>query len=304
VNPRARNFISLRNDISTQSVKNPEDIKVIAIIGAGTMGSGIAQVAAQAGFQTILYDVIPDATEKGFETIKKNLAIAVEKKKISETEKEKILSCIKLSNNFKDLVADVMIEVVVEKLEVKSELFNKLASQNDDDTIFCTNTSSIPITKIAESISHPERLVGMHFFNPAHLMKLVEIVSGAKTSYENAETIFFLAKKFGKEPVMARDAPGFIVNRIGKMYHTEPLKILEEKIASVETIDMLLESSGFKMGPFKLIDLIGVDANLNVTKSLYELFNHHPKFKPSDIQQQLVDTGFLGKKSGKGFYKY
>src|SRR6185436_2440241 len=141
-------------------------------------------------------------------------------------------------------------EAIVEKLEVKSELFSKLALQNDWDSIFCTNTSSIPITKIADNISHPERVVGMHFFNPAHLMKLVEVVSGEKTSEENAQTIYDLAKKFDKEPVMARDAPGFVVNRIGKLYHTESLKILEEKIASAETIDALLESSGFKMGPF------------------------------------------------------
>ncbi|MFI5136088.1 MAG: 3-hydroxyacyl-CoA dehydrogenase family protein [Chitinophagales bacterium] len=285
-------------------MKKPKDIKVIAIIGAGTMGSGIALLSSQSGFETILYDVLHDATVNGFETVKKNLAIAVEKKKISAEEKEKTLSRIKCSNDFHDLIADVMIEAIVEKLEVKSELFTKLAVQNDSDSIFCTNTSSIPITKIAASISHPERVVGMHFFNPAHLMKLVEVVSGEKTSAENAQAVYDLAKKFGKEPVMARDAPGFIVNRIGKLYHTEPLKILEEKIASVETIDALLESSGFKIGPFKLIDLIGVDANLNVTKSLYELFNCNAKFKPGNIQQQLVDSGFLGKKTGRGFYQY
>jgi 3-hydroxybutyryl-CoA dehydrogenase len=135
-------------------------------------------------------------------------------------------------------------------------------------------------------------------------MKLVEVVTGEKTSDENAQTIYQLVLKFGKEPVMAKDRPGFIVNRIGKLYHTEPIKILEEGIANVETIDALMEASGFKMGPFKLIDLIGVDANLNVTKSLYELMNHDPKFKPSEIQQKMVDKGKLGKKSGEGFYKY
>src|SRR5947207_1766135 len=151
-------------------MKSIENIKKIAVVGAGTMGSGIAQVAAQAGFATVLYDVIDDATAKGFEAIKKNLAIAVEKKKITAAQKEKALSLIKVSNDISDLIADVVIEAIVEKLEVKAEMFNKLAEQNDHDSIFCTNTSSIPITKIAESISHPERLVGMHFFNPAHLM--------------------------------------------------------------------------------------------------------------------------------------
>jgi 3-hydroxybutyryl-CoA dehydrogenase len=274
------------------------------VVGAGTMGSGIAQLAAQSGYETILYDVVKNSAEKGYESIKGNLSAAVGKKKISDTEKDKILSRIKISNDFRDLVADVTIEAIIEQLETKSELFSKLAMINDDDSLFCSNTSSIPISKIARSIPHPERIVGMHFFNPPYLMKLVEVVSGENTSQENAQTVYDIAKKFGKEPVMAKDAPGFIVNRIGKMYHTEPLKILEEKIASVETIDALLESCGFKMGPFKLIDLIGVDANLNVTKSLYELFRHHPKFKPSNIQQQLVNSGFLGKKSGKGFYEY
>ncbi|HAP00949.1 MAG TPA: hypothetical protein DCQ93_03385 [Bacteroidetes bacterium] len=147
-------------------------------------------------------------------------------------------------------------------------------------------------------------VVGMHFFNPPHLMKLVEVVSGKETAPEIAQTIFELTKKFGKHPVMAKDRPGFIVNRIGKLYHTEPIKILEEGIADAETIDALMEATGFKMGPFKLIDLIGVDANLNVTKSLYELMNHEEKFKPSVTQQKLVDEGKLGKKSGEGFYKY
>lgn len=285
-------------------MKKIEDIKRIGVVGAGTMGAGIAQLAAQSGYETVLYDVVKDATEKGHETIKRNLSVAVEKKKISEQEKEKTLSRINVSNDFEDLVADLIIEAIIEQLEIKSELFNRLSTINDDDAIFCSNTSSIPISKIARGIPHPERMAGMHFFNPAYLMKLVEVVSGENTLLGNAQTVYDLAKKFGREPVMVKDVPGFIVNRIGKMYHTEPLKILEEEIASVETIDVLLESSGFKMGPFKLIDLIGVDANLNVTKSLYELFHHHPKFKPSTIQQQLVNSGFLGKKSCKGFYEY
>ncbi|MCY7408988.1 MAG: 3-hydroxybutyryl-CoA dehydrogenase [Chitinophagales bacterium] len=284
--------------------KKSKGIKKIAVVGAGTMGSGIAQLCAQAGFETVLFDVLKEAVMKGSKLIRYNLSIGVEKQKISEEEKEKILSRIKISHDFNDLKADVIIEAIIENLELKSELFTKLAAINKDDSIFCTNTSSIPITKIAENISHPQRVVGMHFFNPAHLMKLVEIVSGKFTSKENAQTIYKLAIKLGKEPVMVNDAPGFIVNRIGKLFHTEPLKILEEKIASVETIDSLLIASGFKMGPFRLIDLIGVDANLNVTKSLYELFNFNSKFKPSNLQQQMVDDGLLGKKTGKGFYQY
>ncbi|MGB3074495.1 MAG: 3-hydroxyacyl-CoA dehydrogenase NAD-binding domain-containing protein, partial [Chitinophagales bacterium] len=245
------------------------------------------------------------AVRNGITGITNNLAIAMEKQKIDSAGKESILSRILPSNNFNDLVADVVIEAIVERLEVKTTLFQQLAKlTNDRETIFCSNTSSIPITLLAKEIPYPERIAGMHFFNPAHLMKLVEVVSGEKTDAACAKTICALALKMGKQPVMTKDKPGFIVNRIGKLYHTESLKILEEHIASVETIDQLLEASGFRMGPFKLIDLIGVDANLNVTKSLYELSDHEAKFRPSVLQQQLVNDGFLGKKSGRGFYEY
>ncbi|GDX53087.1 hypothetical protein LBMAG27_21340 [Bacteroidota bacterium] len=285
-------------------MKSLSEIKTIAIAGAGTMGAGIAQVCALSGYDTWLYDVAETALQKGMMLIEKNLSVAIEKGKLSEEEKQKTLLKIKTNTAITDLKCDVLIEAVLEKLEVKQELFRKVIEVNGDDCILATNTSSIPITKIAEGISHPERIVGMHFFNPPHLMKLVEVVSGKETSLKVAQLIFDLSKKLGKHPVMAKDRPGFIVNRIGKLYHTEPIKILEEGIADVETIDALMEASGFKMGPFKLIDLIGVDANLNVTKSLYELMELEEKFKPSITQQKLVDEGKLGKKSGEGFYKY
>lgn len=269
------------------------------------MGSGIAQLAAQAGYETTLYDVSREAAEKGFSGIQNNLRIAVEKKKIAEAESMQIIGRIHPSNNFNALATDVVIEAIVERLEIKTDFFRKLAAlKKDGESIFCSNTSSIPITTLAKEIPYPERIVGMHFFNPAHLMKLVEIVSGEQTQPGCAQTIYDLALKMGKQPVMTKDKPGFIVNRIGKLYHTEPLKLLEEKIATVETIDQLLEASGFKMGPFRLIDLIGVDANLNVTKSLYELLDHDAKFRPSALQQKMVDDGRLGKKSGRGFYQY
>ncbi len=285
-------------------MKTLSEIKTIAIAGAGTMGAGIAQVCAQSGYDTWLYDVAETALQKGMLLIEKNLSVAIEKGKLSEDEKQKILSRIKISTAITDLKCDLLIEAVLEKLEVKQELFRKVIEVNGDDCILATNTSSIPITKIAKGISNPERIVGMHFFNPPHLMKLVEVVSGKETSADVAQLIFDLSKKSGKYPVLAKDRPGFIVNRIGKLYHTEPIKILEEGIADVETIDALMEASGFKMGPFKLIDLIGVDANLNVTKSLYELMENEEKFKPSVTQQKMVDEGKLGKKSGEGFYKY
>ncbi len=285
-------------------MKSLSEIKTIAVAGAGTMGAGIAQVCAKSGYDVWLYDVAETALHKGMQLIEKNLSVAVEKGKLTEEEKQKTLSKIKTTTAITDMKCDVLIEAVLEKSEVKQELFRKVIEVNDDECILATNTSSIPITKIAEGISHPERIAGMHFFNPPFLMKLVEVVSGNETSVEVAQLIFDLSKKLGKHPVMAKDRPGFIVNRIGKLYHTEPIKILEEGIADVETIDSLMETSGFKMGPFKLIDLIGVDANLNVTKSLYELMEHEEKFKPSDTQQKMVDEGKLGKKSGEGFYKY
>ena len=285
-------------------MKSLSEIKTIAVAGAGTMGAGIAQVCVQSGYDVWLYDVAETALQKGLLIIEKNLSVAVEKGKLNEEEKQKSLSKIKTTSSITDLKCDVLIEAVLEKLNVKQDLFRKVIEVNGNDCILATNTSSIPITKIAEGISNPERIVGMHFFNPPHLMKLVEVVSGKETSVTVAQLIFDLSKKLGKNSVMAKDRPGFIVNRIGKLFHTEPIKILEVEIADVETIDALMEASGFKMGPFKLIDLIGVDANLNVTKSLYELMRQEEKFKPSDTQQKMVDEGKLGKKSGEGFYKY
>lgn len=276
----------------------------IGICGAGTMGSGITQVCAQAGFKVILYDIDAAFVQKGLSQIDKNLSVAVSKGKLNEAEKSAILSRITPTTDISEVKASCIIEAIIEKKEIKQELFNKLHDVNGADCILATNTSSIPINQIAEAVPHPERVVGMHFFNPAFLMKLVEVIQGEKTSNENTQCVYDLCLKLGKTPVRAKDRPGFIVNRIGKMYHTEPIHIVEEGLADVETVDTLLEACGFKMGPFKLIDLIGVDANLNVTKSLYELMNHAPQFAPSKLQQQMVHEGRLGKKSGKGFYDY
>ena len=285
-------------------MNNIDQVKTIAVAGAGTMGSGIAQLSAQAGYQTVLYDLSEDMVQKGLASIRENLKIAVTKKKISVTESESILQRIHTSVHVDELVAEVVIEAIIERLDIKTTFFKQLATINNKESIFCSNTSSIPITLLAKEIPYPERIAGMHFFNPAHLMKLVEVVSGEQTSSDCAQTVYDLAVKMGKQPVMTKDRPGFIVNRIGKMYHTESLKLLEEGIAPVATIDQLMEAGGFKMGPFRLIDLIGVDANLNVTKSLYELMGREERFQPSVIQQQMVDAGMLGRKSGQGFYKY
>ncbi len=280
------------------------NVKTIGILGAGTMGAGIAQLAAQAGYKTLLYDLSREQLDKGLKGIEDNLSKAVEKGIITQQTKLDALSNLTLVDDIGQLKAEVCIEAVVERLEVKVALFKQLAEINSTSCILATNTSSIPITRIAAAIAHPERVVGMHFFNPAHIMKLVEIISGAATSSEVASTMYQLALKMGKKPVYANDSPGFIVNRVARHYYVEGLKLLEENVADHETIDALLESSGFKMGPFRLMDLIGVDTNYSVTSSMYESFHFDAKFRPSRIQQQKVDAGHFGRKTGKGFYQY
>jgi 3-hydroxybutyryl-CoA dehydrogenase len=223
---------------------------------------------------------------------------------VAGEEKEKCLQNIELTNDIRAMVADIVIEAIVEKLEVKVRLFEELEKLNASYTILATNTSSIPITQMAARLKHPGRLIGMHFFNPAYIMKLVEVISGLATSNEVVELIKEFAVQLGKVPVVANDSPGFIVNRVARHYYVESLKILEENIADMGSIDRLMESSGFKMGPFRLMDLIGIDTNFSVTNSMYNAFHQDPKFRPSRLQQQKVDAGHYGKKSGKGFYEY
>ena len=281
-----------------------EDIRRIAVIGAGTMGSGIAQLCAAAGYETLLFDLNAQALEAGMGHIRSNLDGAIQRGKMTEEQKGDILSRVRHTDYFRELKADFFIEAVVERLEVKRELFGKLAAQNAPEAILSTNTSSIPITQIAYSTPNPERVVGMHFFNPAHIMKLVEVISGAATAPQVAEITRQLAVKLGKTAVMAADAPGFIVNRVARHFYVEGLKILEENVAGVEDIDGIMEATGFKMGPFRLMDLIGVDTNFDVTTSIYNQFQQDGKFRPNRIQKQKVDAGFHGRKSGKGFYTY
>lgn len=279
-------------------------IKNIGVAGAGAMGAGIAQVFAQSGFTVVLFDVNTPQLDKAKADIEKNLAGAVAKGKLSDADKTAALGRITFSGDVNVLKGDLIIEAIVEKLEVKRELFAKLAEINSAETILATNTSSIPVTRIAKGITNPQRVVGMHFFNPAHLMKLVEVITGAETSKEVAETIRQISITIGKTPIMCSDSPGFITNRVARHYYVESLKMLEEKVASTETIDALMESAGFKMGPFKLMDHVGNDINFAVTSSLFESFHQDAKFRPSRIQQQKVDAGHLGKKTGKGFYNY
>jgi 3-hydroxybutyryl-CoA dehydrogenase len=278
-------------------------INSICVIGAGTMGSGIAQVAAQCGFATLLFDINTSVLDKARNSIQKSLQSLVEKQKISIDDSKVIYQRLQFVSDVTHCIADVFIEAIVEKPEAKISIFNQLASINQPDAIFASNTSSLSISLIQQSIIHPERVVGMHFFNPAPVMKLVEVVKGEQTGDAAAIVIYELCKKMNKVPVLCKDAPGFIVNRVARHYYLEALKMVEDGVATIENIDAVMEASGFKMGPFKLMDLIGMDINLAVSTSIYEAFNEE-RFKPSAIQIDKVAKGELGRKTGKGFYSY
>lgn len=279
-------------------------IKTVGIVGAGVMGLGIAQVCAMAGYRTLLFDVNTDAVAEAFQQITVNLDKGIEKGKLTAEDKTKALENLQAVDNIRNLQADLIIEAVLEKLEVKHQIFQTLEKTNSPDTILATNTSSIPITRIGAKLRHPERLVGLHFFNPAHIMKLVEVIAGAATDDKVVKTAKAFAEKLGKKAIVAKDAPGFIVNRVARHFYVESLLLAEEGVADFESIDKLMEASGFKMGPFRLMDLIGIDTNFSVTTSMYEAFWQAPKFRPSRIQQQKVDAGQWGRKKGKGFYNY
>ncbi len=276
----------------------------VIVIGSGVMGSGIAMSSILAGYQTLIYDVKSEALDKATQYIEKQIQISVEKGKITEEQKLQALSRLSFTEDKNALTADFIIEAILENLNIKRELFQHLETINSTETIFATNTSSIPITQIANGLKHPERLIGVHFFNPAHIMKLVEIIQGAATTKEIAEKAFSWAVSLGKTAVYTKDAPGFIVNRVARHFYVEALKIAEEGVTDFQKIDQLVEATGFKMGPFRLMDLIGVDTNYSVTSSMFEQFNFDPKFRPNRIQKQKVDAGHHGKKSGKGFYNY
>jgi 3-hydroxybutyryl-CoA dehydrogenase len=279
-------------------------IITICICGAGTMGSGIAQVSAQSGFDTILFDVNESVLENAKKIIQKNLAYLVDKNKISTNEKQEIFSRIKFTNNIEDCAAFVIIEAIVEIEKAKISLFTELANYNNEEVIFATNTSSLSVSQMQEKIAFPQRVIGMHFFNPAYIMKLVEVVKGKQTNNEVVNAVINICRQMGKKPVLCEDSPGFIVNRVARHYYLESLKIVEEEIASFKEVDDILEASGFKMGPFKLMDLIGMDINLAVTETMYRSFNNALRFTPSPLQIEKVKQHLLGKKNGAGFYNY
>jgi len=276
----------------------------ICICGAGTMGNGIAQAAASSGFYVTLYELNDAVLEKAKASIEKNLQSLVEKRKITGNAKEETLNNLRFTNNLHDCLGDVIIEAIIEKPEAKIALFNQLAEINHSETVFASNTSSLSITQIAKGIKNPERFIGMHFFNPATIMKLVEVVKTDFTNEQTTNIIIELAKQMNKTPVLCKDSPGFIVNRVARPFYIESLRLAEEKLVDFTKIDSLMESTGFKMGPFKLMDLIGNDINYAVSCSVYKQLGDPERLKPSFIQKEKVVTGQLGKKTGKGYYEY
>jgi 3-hydroxybutyryl-CoA dehydrogenase len=279
------------------------NIKTVCICGAGTMGSGIAQVCASAGLQAILYDLNEAIVENARSRMEKDLQTLVDKQKITAEQKTGILERITFTGNFEHCTADLVIEAVIEKMEVKQDLFNRLSVQNGTGTIFATNTSSLSVSAIADGLSGAQPLAGLHFFNPAPVMKLVEVVRGRNTPEEVIQELVRFAKALGKTPVVCRDSPGFIVNRVARPYYIESLRLAEAG-ADLATIDRLLESRGFRMGPFKLMDLIGNDVNYAVSCSVYDQLNHPERLRPSYIQEEKVSKGELGRKTKKGYFEY
>lgn len=281
-------------------------LSTIGIIGAGTMGRGIAQVAALSRFEVILYDVSSDVLATAKERTKQDLKRLTEKGKLRATEATEALAAIHPRKKFNDLRGtDYIIEAAIEDLNVKKDIFQKLEALVTPGTILASNTSSLSITSIGSLTKTPASVVGMHFFNPPPVMRLVEVVRGHQTSDETVRVSVELATRMKKTPVVCKDTPGFIVNRVARPFYGEALRLLGEGVATVEEIDRIVRlSGGFKMGPFELMDLIGIDVNYAVTKSVYDQFFQEPRFRPHPIQRQMVEAGMLGRKTKKGFYTY
>ncbi len=279
---------------------------VIAVIGAGTMGAGIAQVAAKAGHPVLLFDAAEGAAQRGIEGVSKGLSKLVDRGRMSQEDADALVGRIQPVAALTDLApAALVIEAIVERLDVKQQVFSQLEEICSEQTVIATNTSSISVTAIGSALKRSQNLVGMHFFNPAPIMKLVEVISGLDTDPAIAADIYELSASWGKLPVHAKSTPGFIVNRVARPFYAEGLRINQEGATDIATIDALLrECGGFRMGPFELMDLIGHDVNYAVTCSVFEAFYNDQRFLPSLIQKELVDAGHFGRKSGRGFYDY
>ena len=278
----------------------------VGIIGGGTMGSGIAQVAATAGCKVKLYDTNQKALDKAKDALEKILLRLIEKGRIDSDEKKRIQSNISYVDTLKDLAdSNLTIEAILENLDIKKKVFSELESYVSDDCIIASNTSSLSIASIAASLQNPKRCVGIHFFNPAPLMRLVEVIPAIQTSYETLEKAIDTIASWKKTVAVAKDTPGFIVNRVARPFYGEALRIYEEGLADFATIDNSLKTiGGFRMGPFELMDFIGNDVNYTVTETVFKEFYFDPRYKPSFTQKRFAEAGYLGRKSGIGYYEY
>ncbi len=281
-------------------------ISKVGIIGSGTMGIGIAQVATTSGCDVFLYDANSWQTEKSLLGLKSTLNKLVEKQKIAQEKADEIFGKIKFCTEISELKdCDLVIEAIIENADIKKKVFAELESFVSENCIISSNTSSISITSLSADLKKPERFIGIHFFNPAPLMPLVEVIPGLLTKEDLAKEIYDLMKSWGKVPVIAKDIPGFIVNRIARPFYGEALRIAEENIATPEQIDDAMRTLGnFRMGPFELMDLIGIDVNFAVTTTVYKDYFYDAKYKPSLLQQRMAEAKLLGRKTGKGFYDY
>ena len=286
----------------------PAEAARVAVIGAGTMGAGIAQVALEGGWRVALHDPLPGATDRALERIRQGLTRRAEKAGSVDPARfasDRLLA-LDIVGGVAAAVADtnLAIEAVVEDLEVKRALFRELDDAAPADAVLATNTSALSVTKIAEAASRPERVVGLHFFNPAPVLPLVEVVAGRASAAWAVERAAGIVDGWGKTPIRVADAPGFIVNRVNRPFTLEPLRLLRAGASTIEAIDAAIVAEGFPMGPFALMDLIGIDVNLAAARGLFDASGRPPRFRPSPIQEELLSAGRLGRKTGEGFYRY
>jgi len=280
-------------------------MQTIAVLGSGTMGAGIAQVCALKGCITVLYDLTPEIVNAGYERIRASIQKGVDLGKTPPETAAMALARLHPTAKLEDCAsADLAIEVAPENMDLKRDLFRRLDALLAPGALLASNTSSLSITALAGTVRRPEQFLGLHFFNPPVLMALVEVIRGDQTSPATLEAGLKFVRALGKTPVVCQDTPAFIVNRVARPFYGESLRLLGESAADPATIDSLMKSLGFKMGPFELMDLIGLDVNFAVTQSVYNAFFQDPRYRPHPIQQRMVEAGWLGRKTKRGFYEY